>query len=669
MVSADESSLGKVVPLTEEKVLELLESAYPNPITVVDMARENGWAEDEVALHLAQLQEKGLVVKQMPTMTSSKQPTIAIITAQYCEKLAVDAMIENKETFVRYTTVGESNVYTLGNIGAHRIVCTKLPTVGHTREAMTAAGNTTTRLLGTFQKVDHVFLVGVGGGVPHFTDYNKHVRLGDVVVSHPIEGHKYVSSPHDLQQTTSGNTFKTNPFEAIKRLNRKLAAGLRLKWSTNRVTFYVNTLADHSTLLEMLVLQGYQPYTFPTDGERDGRLVIRGLPVTSPCEDVQAALMDKGYQVRRVTRLGARPAGPDQVERPFPLFLVTLRAGPQPPRTHAGSARPPAHPDQTLDFWSFFKGLSEIWDLLRPLNICSRLPYLKERLAAFVATPDWSKRLLTHKVPELLLLMSDHAVDIAFLTETWFTEASVFQVPGFLCHRADRGYFWRFLEDKLCSGGGFQYGETCFQEIVEFVESRVNTKSTGAGTYEFETKAYSPANLGLQEIAVKLKVQSESEDCSIPWLKYLKEGLSSLGPESEQDFNQPPPESDKLYMSIGERDLIEVAHPAPLEGATKRQEGCPRLYLAPIASGRAVAREDQLRQQFSSQFGTLAFDSEFDAVVDSVIGNCRDSFVILRGIADYKDGTRRKEWQPYASLVAASIMKAIICGMDAPTDA
>nr|CAD7200492.1 unnamed protein product [Timema douglasi] len=196
-----------------------------------------------------------------------------------------------------------------------------------------------------------------------------------------------------------------------------------------------------------------------------------------------------------------------------------------------------------------------------------------------------------------------------------------------------------------------------------------NTKSTGAGTYEFETKAYSPANLGLQEIAVKLKVQSESEDCSIPWLKYLKEGLSSLGPESEQDFNQPPPESDKLYMSIGERDLIEVAHPAPLEGATKRQEGCPRLYLAPIASGRAVAREDQLRQQFSSQFGTLAFDSEFDAVVDSVIGNCRDSFVILRGIADYKDGTRRKEWQPYASLVAASVMKAIICGMDAPTDA
>jgi hypothetical protein len=30
-----------------------------------------------------------------------------------------------------------------------------------------------------------VFLVGVGGGVPHYTDYSKHVRLGDVVASYP----------------------------------------------------------------------------------------------------------------------------------------------------------------------------------------------------------------------------------------------------------------------------------------------------------------------------------------------------------------------------------------------------------------------------------------------------------------------------------------------------
>lgn len=113
--------------MTIEKLLEIIESAYPNPITVEDIAKEWGWEETDVHEHINQLQEKGLVkaldhgaftraqqedatitvVKQMPTMATSKQPTIAIITAQYCEKLAVDAMIENKETFVRYTTVGE----------------------------------------------------------------------------------------------------------------------------------------------------------------------------------------------------------------------------------------------------------------------------------------------------------------------------------------------------------------------------------------------------------------------------------------------------------------------------------------------------------------------------------------------------------------------------------
>lgn len=43
----------------------------------------------------------------MPIIVAAKQPTIAIITAQYCEKVAVDALIENKETYVRYTTVGK----------------------------------------------------------------------------------------------------------------------------------------------------------------------------------------------------------------------------------------------------------------------------------------------------------------------------------------------------------------------------------------------------------------------------------------------------------------------------------------------------------------------------------------------------------------------------------
>jgi hypothetical protein len=46
---------------------------------------------------------------------------------------------------------GEANVYTLGDVGQHRVVTTKLPMTGNSRDAVIATGSTTTRLLGTFQ--------------------------------------------------------------------------------------------------------------------------------------------------------------------------------------------------------------------------------------------------------------------------------------------------------------------------------------------------------------------------------------------------------------------------------------------------------------------------------------------------------------------------------------
>ena len=61
-----------------------------------------------------------------------------------------------------------------------------------------------------------------------------------------------------------------------------------------------------------------------------------------------------------------------------------------------------------------------------------------------------------------------------------------------------------------------------------------------------------------------------------------------------------------------------------------------RVHLGAVGSGRSVARDDHTRQELSSKFGILAYDSEFDPVLESVIGNRRDAFIVIRGIADYK---------------------------------
>ncbi|KPJ19466.1 hypothetical protein RR48_11093 [Papilio machaon] len=119
----EDSVLNQTQFISEQRVLDMIENAYPNPLTVEDFVTVGKWSKAEVKDALEALEEKGLtramseglyirqhsidtqVVKQMPTLCSSRQPSIAIITALYCEKQAVDAMMDNQETYVRYTTV------------------------------------------------------------------------------------------------------------------------------------------------------------------------------------------------------------------------------------------------------------------------------------------------------------------------------------------------------------------------------------------------------------------------------------------------------------------------------------------------------------------------------------------------------------------------------------
>ncbi|KAK0417059.1 hypothetical protein QR680_012811 [Steinernema hermaphroditum] len=69
----------------------------------------------------------------------SDSPTIAIITCLFVEKQIIDSMIENGRTMFRYRKGGDSNVYTLGTMGGHNVVATKLAVIGDTREANTSS--------------------------------------------------------------------------------------------------------------------------------------------------------------------------------------------------------------------------------------------------------------------------------------------------------------------------------------------------------------------------------------------------------------------------------------------------------------------------------------------------------------------------------------------------
>lgn len=395
----------KAMVASEEKVLELIEASYPNPLSLDAMCSQ--FESDEATIRgvLSELQLKKkirtmennlnnftrlekdqdqiTIVKQMPKVEKAKQPSIAIICSQYYEKTAVDSLMTNRQTFVRYATVGETQAYTLGDLGPHRVVVTKLPRTGSTEEASISSGSATTRLLGTFQEVEYVLLVGVGGGVPHYTDYGRHVRLGDVVLSTPAP-----ASAHQF--------------------------------------------------------------------------------IYQQCQSAQ---------------------------------------------------------------------------------------------------------------------------------------------------------------------------------------------NTSEGLVEFESRSWCPPELSLQQLANHLIDEQSLMGGEAKWEQLFRAGYEELG----SDWRRPSQDTDKLFMSIGGQDLIEVGHPAPGEGEEDpRASGLAVLHLGPVGAGKLVSNDDQLRQDFAYKNGILAFDTELGSVVESVVGNRKDNYIIIRAIADYKDGTRRKEWQQYAALMAASVATALV---------
>jgi len=193
-------------------------------------------------------------------------------------------------------------------------------------------------------------------------------------------------------------------------------------------------------------------------------------------------------------------------------------------------------------------------------------------------------------------------------------------------------------------------------------EHRASSPNGEIAIDTFNYRTWCPPNLELQELAKELYEMGLENEKMRTWEKYINQSMKQLQ-EQESDFARPDDDGDKLYMSIGTKDVIEVGHPeAPsnANGYDPRTNGMPVLHFGPVASGRILVKNEHIRQDVASKFGIKAFDCEFDTVAESVFGNRKDRYLFLRGISDYKDGTRKKEWQPFAALSAAAFMKTII---------
>lgn len=181
------------------------------------------------------------------------------------------------------------------------------------------------------------------------------------------------------------------------------------------------------------------------------------------------------------------------------------------------------------------------------------------------------------------------------------------------------------------------------------------------GKFNYSTKEWRCSDERLEKAVNQLRNITEYEsNYRHSWARHIEHALDNLQ-AGESTFYRPDPKTDKLYAPLDGR-IVQVEHPKPSHGGHERPEQAiqSRLRYGPIGAGRFVARSDTLRMDFSRMYGLMAFDGDFNAVLESVEGNRKDSFLIIKGIADYGDGSQNKEWQAYASVAAAACLKALL---------
>ena len=91
-----------------------------------------------------------------------------------------------------------------------------------------------------------------------------------------------------------------------------------------------------------------------------------------------------------------------------------------------------------------------------------------------------------------------------------------------------------------------------------------------------------------------------------------------------------------------------------------RAQTDPMIHYGIIASGNQVMRHGVTRDQLGKEFGVLCFEMEAAGLMDNF------PCLVIRGVCDYADSHKNKQWQEYAAATAAAYSKELLSII--PTD-
>ncbi|KAF2831830.1 purine and uridine phosphorylase [Ophiobolus disseminans] len=130
-------------------------------------------------------------------------------------------------------------------------------------------------------------------------------------------------------------------------------------------------------------------------------------------------------------------------------------------------------------------------------------------------------------------------------------------------------------------------------------------------------------------------------------------------------YIRPDSSTDKLYQSGVVYPLDDRAScvatcgddPSTVVSRPERneEEDNPAIHYGLVASANQLMKDALVRDKLAAEKDVLCFEMEAAGLMNSF------PCLVIRGICDYSDSHKNKEWQGYAAMVAAAYAKDLLC--------
>ncbi|KAJ5547283.1 hypothetical protein N7494_004868 [Penicillium frequentans] len=141
------------------------------------------------------------------------------------------------------------------------------------------------------------------------------------------------------------------------------------------------------------------------------------------------------------------------------------------------------------------------------------------------------------------------------------------------------------------------------------------------------------------------------------YLEYIQNAIGRSA-RTRKNFSRPSAQSDRLFQANHDHpNSASNCDRCPAEWEQtrgEREDNDPQPHYGIIASGNKVIKHGRTRDDLRLETGALCFEMEAAGLMLDF------PCVVIRGVCDYADSHKNKDWQGYAALVAAAYTKELL---------